>query len=58
MKRKPKAMDLAYLGNILYIRNKTNEWMKKITPKEPDKTLNFAKNLEVERWIYTSKTKK
>ena len=49
MKRKPKAMDLAYIGNILYIRNKTNEWMKKLTPKEPDKALDFAKNVEVER---------
>ena len=25
MKLKPEALDLAYEGNILYIRNKTNE---------------------------------
>ena len=43
MKLKPKALDLAYEGNILYIRNKTNEWRKKLTPEELDKALDFAK---------------
>ena len=28
MKLKPKALDLAYEGSILYTRNKTNEWRK------------------------------
>ena len=42
MKLKPKALDLAYEGNILYIRNKTNEWRKKLTPEELDKALDFA----------------
>ena len=42
-KLKPKALDLAYEGNILYIRNKTNEWRKKLTPEELGKTLYFAK---------------
>ena len=39
MKLKPKALDLAYEGNILYIRNKTNEWRNKLTPEELDKVL-------------------
>ena len=43
MKLKPKALDLAYEGNILYIRNKTNEWRNKLTPQELDKALEFAK---------------
>ena len=43
MKLKPKPMDLAYEGNILYIRNKANEWRKKLTPEELDKALDFAK---------------
>ena len=43
MKLKPKALDLAYEGNILYIRNKTNEWRNKLTPEELDKALEFAK---------------
>ena len=43
MKLKPKALDLAYEGNILYIRNKTNEWRKNLTPEELDKVLEFAK---------------
>ena len=43
MKLKPKALDLAYEGNILYIRNKANEWRNKLTPEELDKALEFAK---------------
>ena len=43
MKLKPKALDLEYEGNILYIRNKTNEWRNKLTPQELDKSLEFAK---------------
>ena len=43
MKLRPKALDLAYEGNILYIRNKTNEWRNKLTPEELDKALEFAK---------------
>ena len=43
MKLKPKALDLAYEGNILCIRNKTNEWRNKLTPEELDKALEFAK---------------
>ena len=43
MKLKPKALDLAYEGNILYIRNKTNQWRNKLTPEELDKVLEFAK---------------
>ena len=43
MKLKPKALDLVYEGNILYIRNKTNEWRKKLAPEELDKALDFAK---------------
>ena len=43
MKLRPKALDLAYEGNILYIRNKTNEWRNKLTLEELDKALEFAK---------------
>ena len=43
MKLKPKALDLAYESNILYVRNKTNEWRNKLTPQELDKSLEFAK---------------
>ena len=43
MKLKLKALDLTYEGNILYIRNKTNEWRKNLTPEELDKVLDFAK---------------
>ena len=43
MKLKPKALDLAYEGNILYIRNKKNEWRNKLTPEELGKALEFAK---------------
>ena len=43
MKLKPKALDLAYEGNILSIRNKTNEWRKKLTPEKLDKALDFDK---------------
>ena len=43
MKLKPKALDLGYESNILYIRNKTNEWRNKLTPQELDKALEFAK---------------
>ena len=30
MRLKPKTLDLAYDGNILYIKNKTNEWREKL----------------------------
>ena len=43
MKPKPKALDLGYESNNLYIRNKTNEWRNKLIPKELDKALEFAK---------------
>ena len=43
MKLKPKALDLANEGNILYISNKTNQWRNKLTPEELDKALEFAK---------------
>ena len=43
MKLKPKALDLAYEGNILYIINRTNEWRNKLTPEELDKVPEFAK---------------
>ena len=43
LKLKPKALDLAYEGNILYIRNKKNEWRNKLTPEELGKALEFAK---------------
>ena len=43
MKLKPKALDLAYEGNILYIINKTNQWRNKLTLEELDKVLEFAK---------------
>ena len=53
LKLEPKALDLAYEGNILHIRNKTNKWRKKLTPEELDKALDKA-NLKVGRKIYTS----
>ena len=43
MKLKPKALDLANEGNILYISNKTNQWRNKLTPEELNKALEFAK---------------
>ena len=33
MKLKPKALDLAYKGNIMYVRNKTSEWREIIKGK-------------------------
>ena len=53
MKLKPKALDLAYEGNILYIRNKANEWRNKLTSEELDKALEFAKKSKVGRKIHT-----
>ena len=42
VKLKPKALDLAYEGNIHCTRNKKNEWRKKTMPVELDKTLDFT----------------
>ena len=67
MKLKPKPMDLAYEGNILYIRNKANEWRKKLTPEELDKALDFSKKsksrqkasyFQNEKLIFEKKNKK
>ena len=43
MKLKPKALDLAYEGNIMYVRNKTSEWRDKLSEEKLDKALDFAK---------------
>ena len=43
MKLKPKALDLGYEGNIMYVRNKTSEWRDKLSKEKLDKALDFAK---------------
>ena len=43
MKLKPKALDLVYEGNIMYVRNKTSEWRDKLSKEKLDKALDFAK---------------
>ena len=43
MKLKPKALDLAYEGNIMYVRNKTSEWRDKLSKEKLDKVLDFPK---------------
>ena len=43
MKLKTKALDLAYEGNIMYVRNKTSEWRDKLSKEKFDKALDFAK---------------
>ena len=42
MKLKPKALDLAYEGNIMYVTNKTSEWRDKLSKEKLDKALDFA----------------
>ena len=44
MKLKPKALDLAYEGNIMYVRNKTSEWRDKLSKEKLDKVLDFPKS--------------
>ena len=43
IKLKPKALDLAYEGNIMYARNKTSGWRDKLSKEKLDKALDFAK---------------
>ena len=42
-KPKPKALDLAYEGNIIYKKYKRNEQRNKLTPEGPDKAFGFPK---------------
>ena len=46
MKLKPKALDLAYEGKIMYVRNKTSEWRDKLLKEKLDKALDFAKKIK------------
>ena len=58
MKLKPKALDLAYEGNIMYVRNKTSEWRDKLSKEKLDKALDFAKKSKSKQKALYFKNKK
>ena len=58
MKLKPKALDLAYEGNIMHVRNKTSEWRNKLSKEKLDKALDFAKKSKSKQKALYFKNKK
>ena len=58
IKLKSKDLDLAYGGNIIYVRNKTSQWRDKLSKEKLGKALDFAKKSQSKKKALHFKKKK